>query len=140
VVALPLWFATGSRTRVLVLTLLNGFMEPIGVIFAYFCGGFILIKGPDRIQRMLCGVAGVMSAIAFGELLPNSVSWMKKGSQNGGDIDDFQESDDSGVSGGKRLNMRWIYVRVGIWCVFGIIFGWIVLTISDMVLNSLDLD
>ncbi|KAJ3222429.1 hypothetical protein HDU78_011757, partial [Chytriomyces hyalinus] len=80
VVALPLWYTSRSRARVLILTFINGLMEPLGVVIAWCLGGGNeLFTKPGRINKMLCGVSGIMIAIAFGELLPSAVEWIEKG-------------------------------------------------------------
>lgn len=90
VVALPLWYATKSTQRVLVLTFLNGLTEPLGVLIAYM--GYRLFGDsssygsmeesvtahPSWVNGTLAGVAGIMFSISGTELLPSALAWLRR--------------------------------------------------------------
>ncbi|KAJ3064483.1 hypothetical protein HDU98_012105 [Podochytrium sp. JEL0797] len=125
IVALPIWYTSRSRSRVLFLTLLNGLMEPLGVILAWSLGGAEVIAAPGRIEKMLMGVSGIMGAIAVGELMPSAVEWIEKG----GIV----------VAGGKSgRGKKEVYIRVFAWIVVGIIGGAFVMGLADFVLQKFD--
>ena len=69
-VAMPVWYATGSRRRAFRCTLLSGLTEPVGAVLAFallrpFLNGLLL--------GVLFGVvAGIMVYIAVEELIPSS--------------------------------------------------------------------
>ncbi|KAI9329974.1 ZIP zinc transporter-domain-containing protein [Obelidium mucronatum] len=122
IVALPLWYTSRSRSRVLFLTLLNGLMEPLGVVLAWCLGGAEVIAKPGRIEKMLAGVSGIMAAIAYGELVPSAVEWIEKG----------------GVVVDVKGSRRQIHIRVGAWIIVGIVGGGFVMACADLVLQTLD--
>ena len=122
VVALPIWFATGSQNRVILLTLINGMMEPLGVLLSWVLGAWNIIQCPESVNRILCCVAGIMGAISFGELLPSSVEWLSKGFNS--------------PEGAQITRRKSIYIRVFLWTLLGIIGGFIVLAVSDWIVES----
>ena len=69
-VAMPIWYATGSRRRAFQYTLLSGMAEPVGALLAFlvlrpFINGLVL--------GVLFGlVAGIMAYITVEELIPSS--------------------------------------------------------------------
>ncbi|KAJ3126579.1 hypothetical protein HK100_010188 [Physocladia obscura] len=128
VVALPLWYASRSRLRVLLLTFVNGLMEPIGVVIAWCFGGAEIITAPGRIDKMLCGVSGIMIAIVVGELLPSASDWIRKGGVVGFSSDRREFSAAVG-------NRREIYIRVTAWTLFGAVGGFIVMKSADFILR-----
>ncbi|ORY32693.1 hypothetical protein BCR33DRAFT_856421 [Rhizoclosmatium globosum] len=119
IVALPLWYTSRSKSRVLFLTLLNGLMEPLGVIIAWCLGGAEIISKPGRIEKMLAGVSGIMATIAFGELLPSAIEWIEKG----------------GIGNHGKPSMKDVYIRVFAWIVIGVIGGAAVMGSADFVLQ-----
>jgi zinc transporter, ZIP family len=67
-VSVPVYYATGSRRKALLWSVLSGFSEPLGAIAGYFIISFFnndLILG-----YVFAIVAGIMVYIAFDELLP----------------------------------------------------------------------
>ena len=70
VVAMPVYYASGSRKRALLYTLLSGLAEPMGAILAF------LILRPFISQFLLgaifAAVSGIMLYIALEELIPSS--------------------------------------------------------------------
>lgn len=64
--AIPLWASTKSYTYVLLMTLLNGLAEPIGVLI----GGYLLkdFMNPAILSKCLAMVAGIMACISLHEL------------------------------------------------------------------------
>ncbi|NLX37334.1 MAG: zinc transporter ZupT [Chloroflexi bacterium] len=76
-VAVPIFYATGSRKRAFALSILSGLAEPVGAVIAYL--GLVLIFGgsahaiPGQLMGVLfAGVAGIMVYISVDELLPTS--------------------------------------------------------------------
>ncbi|KAJ3327701.1 hypothetical protein HDU76_011284 [Blyttiomyces sp. JEL0837] len=133
VVALPLWYGTANRFKVLLLTLTNGMMEPLGVLIVYFSGGWYFIDVPGRVDRILCGVAGVMGFISLAELVPSAAFWMLRGRVVAGEDLDVDEVRGRGKWG---LGNKWVTVRIVVWTVLGAVGGWIVLGVADWILTS----
>jgi len=79
-VALPIFYATGSRHRGFVWALLSGLSEPIGALV-----GYAVIKGSGEdmnalVYGILFGlVAGMMVGIVLAELLPTGLRYDPKG-------------------------------------------------------------
>lgn len=70
--ALPVYFATGSRWRGLQAAVLSGLAEPLAVILL----GLVLPStqlNKHVVDGMLAGVGGIMAFLAFHELLPLSM-------------------------------------------------------------------
>ncbi|KAJ3190855.1 hypothetical protein HK101_008308 [Irineochytrium annulatum] len=72
-VAIPLFAAQASSSRVLFLTLLNGLAEPAGVIVGALLLGPWLT--PATLSRCLAGVAGIMCCISLHELYPTALRY-----------------------------------------------------------------
>ncbi len=67
-VAVPIYYATGSRSRAFIYSILSGLAEPIGAIV-----GYVLLRTfftDDIIGVLFGGVAGIMVYISLDELLP----------------------------------------------------------------------
>jgi ZIP family zinc transporter len=68
-VALPVYFATGSRWRGLQTAVLSGLAEPLAVLL--LGGAFpVLCLNKHVVDGMLAGVGGIMAYLAVYELLP----------------------------------------------------------------------
>lgn len=69
-VAMPVYAATKSRPRALLLAALSGAAEPVGAILSwYLLGGRI----SERLLAVLfSSIGGLMTCLAFGELLPQA--------------------------------------------------------------------
>ena len=81
-VSVPIFYATGNRTRAFTLSFLSGLAEPIGAGMAYLVLRFALGSPsgviPPEIMGMLFGsVAGIMVYISLDELLPTSRAYGK---------------------------------------------------------------
>ena len=81
-VSVPIFYATGSRGKAFVLSVLSGLAEPVGAAIGY--GLLLLIAGgssgelPPQVMGMLFGgVAGIMVYISLDELLPTSRAYGK---------------------------------------------------------------
>ncbi len=81
-VAVPIYYATGSRAKALGYSVLSGLAEPVGAGIAYL--GLRLAFGgqegafPPQVMGVLfAGVAGVMVYISLDELLPTSRAYGK---------------------------------------------------------------
>lgn len=69
-IAIPVYYATGSRSKAFALALLSGFAEPLGALTGYlFLKDFL--AGP-AFGIIFGAVAGIMIYISFDELLPAS--------------------------------------------------------------------
>ncbi len=81
-VSVPIYYATGSRKRALVYSLLSGLAEPVGALVAYV-GILVLFGGsgdgvPFEVMGVLfAGVAGIMVYISLDQLLPTSRAYGK---------------------------------------------------------------
>jgi len=76
-VSVPIYYATGSRTKAFVYSLLSGFAEFLGAVVALVV--LLVLLGGDGIALpwhlvgiLLGGVAGIMVYISLDELLPTS--------------------------------------------------------------------
>ena len=69
-VAVPIYYATGSRRRAFWLSFLSGLAEPVGALL-----GFMLLRPfltPWLLGLVLTAVAGVMLFISLDQLIPNA--------------------------------------------------------------------
>jgi ZIP family zinc transporter len=76
-VSVPIFFATGSRRRALIYSLLSGMAEPVAAVAAYVALWLVMGAGanavpPQVMGILLGGVAGIMVYISLDELLPTS--------------------------------------------------------------------
>lgn len=67
-VAVPIFYATGSRMKAFKLSFLSGLSEPIGALVGYFL--FIRFFGNETFGFIFAAVAGIMVYISLDELLP----------------------------------------------------------------------
>lgn len=81
-VSVPIYYATGSRRKAFVYSLLSGLAEPVGALIAYML--IRLVTGhesggiPPHIMGILfAAVAGIMVYISLDELLPTSRAYGK---------------------------------------------------------------
>jgi len=81
-VSVPIFYATGSRGKAFVLSVLSGVAEPVGAVIGF--GVLRLIAGPSpeglppQFMGMLFGgIAGIMVYISLDELLPTSRAYGK---------------------------------------------------------------
>lgn len=81
-VSVPIFYATGNRTKAFIYSVLSGLAEPVGAIVAYLL--LRLVFGcdagmiPPQVMGVLFGgVAGIMVYISLDELLPTSRAYGK---------------------------------------------------------------
>lgn len=74
-VAVPIYYASGSRKSAFKYSLLSGLAEPVGAIIGYLILRPILSNAVTGI--MFAGVAGIMVYISLDELLPTSRAYGK---------------------------------------------------------------
>ena len=76
-VAAPLYFATGSRIRAFIWTLVSALAEPLGAVFAWL----IIGDGLDPfVEGVMFGiVCGMMVTISFKELVPKAIKYYSEG-------------------------------------------------------------
>jgi len=68
--AVPIYYATGSRKKALLISVLSGLTEPLGGLFAYF---FLLNFFSDNMFGIIfAAVGGIMVYISFNQLLPTA--------------------------------------------------------------------
>ena len=67
-VAIPVYFATGSRRRAFLLSFASGLAEPVGALLAWLV--LMPFMSPTLMGCLLAGVAGIMVFISIDELLP----------------------------------------------------------------------
>lgn len=67
-VSVPIYNATGSRTKAFAFSFLSGLAEPLGALAALGLMQFFL--SPVLLPLIFAGVAGIMVFLAFDELLP----------------------------------------------------------------------
>ena len=72
-IAIPIYYATGSRKKALIRTTLSGLSEPVGAILAYlFLSKFIT---PNLIAIILVIVSGLMITLAIEQMLPETLKY-----------------------------------------------------------------
>lgn len=81
-VSVPIYYATGNRTKAFTYSFLSGLAEPIGAGIAYlaivfFLGSDTAVIPPQIMGVMFGGVAGIMVYISLDELLPTSRAYGK---------------------------------------------------------------
>jgi ZIP family zinc transporter len=81
-VSVPIFYATGNRTRAFMYSLLSGLAEPVGAGVAYivlisFFGAHSGLLPPQIMGMLFSGVAGIMVFISLDELLPTSRAYGK---------------------------------------------------------------
>jgi len=81
-VSVPIYYATGKRSRAFVYSFLSGLAEPVGAVIAYFAillatGGEGTVLPPQVMGVLFGGVAGIMVYISLDELLPTSRAYGK---------------------------------------------------------------
>lgn len=67
-VAVPIFYATGSRSKAFIYSFLSGLSEPVGAIVGYFL--FLRFFGNEAFGFVFAAVAGIMVYISLDELLP----------------------------------------------------------------------
>jgi ZIP family zinc transporter len=67
-VSVPVFYATGSKRKALLWSVMSGFAEPVGAIAGYFI--LSLFKSAVSLGYVFAMVAGIMIYISFDELLP----------------------------------------------------------------------
>lgn len=67
-VSVPIYYATGSRSKAFLWSLLSGLAEPIGALAAWWLLSSVMT--PTLMGALLAGVAGIMVFISIDELLP----------------------------------------------------------------------
>lgn len=81
-VSVPIFYATGKRSRAFAYSLLSGLAEPVGAVIAYSAirlvmGGEGGVIPPQVMGIMFGAVAGIMVYISLDELLPTSRAYGK---------------------------------------------------------------
>jgi zinc transporter, ZIP family len=81
-VSIPIYYATGNRSKAFAYSVLSGMAEPVGAIIAYialrlFLGGESGVIPPQMMGVLFGGVAGIMVYISLDELLPTSRAYGK---------------------------------------------------------------
>lgn len=81
-VSVPIFYATGSRKKAFVYSVLSGLAEPVGAGIGYlairmFLGGDTGVVPPEIMGILFGGVAGIMVYISLDELLPTSRAYGK---------------------------------------------------------------
>jgi len=81
-VSVPVYYATGDRTKAFVYSALSGISEPVGAAIAYVAlrvlvGGQGGVMPPQVMGVLFAGVAGIMVYISLDELLPTSRAYGK---------------------------------------------------------------
>ena len=67
-VSIPIFYATGSRAKAFLWSLLSGVAEPLGALVAWWL--LAPLMTPTLMGYLLAGVAGIMVFISIDELLP----------------------------------------------------------------------
>ena len=81
-VSVPIYYATGNRSKAFFYSVLSGLAEPLGALLAYlgirfFLGGHEGVVPPQVMGILFGGVAGIMVYISLDELLPTSRAYGK---------------------------------------------------------------
>jgi ZIP family zinc transporter len=69
-VSVPIFYATGSKKKAFIYSLLSGFAEPVGAIIGFLFIYFIFGFNDTVLGVVFALVAGIMIYISFDELLP----------------------------------------------------------------------
>ena len=69
-VAIPVYYATESRSKAFTLSFLSGLAEPVGAVLGYLI--LLPIMSPTVFGVIFAGVAGIMVFISLDELLPTA--------------------------------------------------------------------
>ncbi len=69
-VAVPVYFATGSRKKAFTISFLSGLAEPIGALLVWLV--LMPFMSDTLVGILLAGVSGIMVFISFDELLPTA--------------------------------------------------------------------
>lgn len=69
-VSMPIYYATGNKTKAFMYSFLSGLVEPIGAILGYFI--FMPYLTPFIMGMLIAGVAGIMVFISLDQLLPSA--------------------------------------------------------------------
>lgn len=75
-IAVPIYYATGNKSRGLIYSLISGLAEPLGAILAY-----LILKNfinDTTISMVLIFVAGIMITLSIEEMLPEANKYNKK--------------------------------------------------------------
>ncbi|KAI8464890.1 MAG: Zinc/iron permease [Monoraphidium minutum] len=76
-IGVPVFFATGSRWRAVMWAAVSGLTEPLGAVL-----GLVVLKTgamDDTAMGIIMGlVAGVMTSVAFGELIPRALAYDRR--------------------------------------------------------------
>lgn len=72
-IAVPVYYATESRTKGALYALLSGLAEPLGAIIAFFI--FKKFITPTFLNGLLALIAGIMSFVSISELIPESFAY-----------------------------------------------------------------
>jgi ZIP family zinc transporter len=67
-VSVPIFYATGSRSKAFTLSFLSGLAEPAGALIGYFL--FLRYISPEYFGLIFAAVGGITVFISFDELLP----------------------------------------------------------------------
>ncbi len=81
-VSVPIYYATGNRSKSFLYSVLSGVSEPVGAVIAYVAllvlfGGESGRMPPEVTGILFAGVAGIMVYISLDELLPTSRAYGK---------------------------------------------------------------
>lgn len=81
-VSVPIFYATGNRSKAFLYSFLSGLAEPVGAVVAYMIIRYLLATQsgaiPPQVMGVLfAGVAGIMVYISLDELLPTSRAYGK---------------------------------------------------------------
>lgn len=75
-IAVPIYYSTRSRGKAILYTLISGLSEPFGALLAFL---FLKLFMNDFVMGILMAIiAGIMTHIAFYELLPTSLKYKNK--------------------------------------------------------------
>ncbi len=75
-IAVPVYYATGSRGRGMLYALFSGLAEPAGALCA-----FLLLRdalSPLFLNGLIALIAGIMTGVSIGELVPDAFSYEEK--------------------------------------------------------------
>lgn len=76
-IAVPVYYATGSRARGFLYALASGLAEPLGAVLAFWL--FADFLSPLFLNGLIAGIAGIMTFVSVSELLPESFHYEKPG-------------------------------------------------------------
>ncbi|MEG0178240.1 MAG: zinc transporter ZupT [Oscillospiraceae bacterium] len=76
-ISVPVYYATGSKLKAAIYSLLSGLAEPVGAVLAFFV--FRNAITPAFLNGLIAIISGIMIYVSISELIPESFAYGKRG-------------------------------------------------------------